>query len=295
MPSFRPAATFPSCLGIRRHPRYSPGRVEADTRILLRTAEELGRRGYTVEIRDETELDDDVPARVIFTMAQSLRGIRRLRALQRQGRVVVNSPESIQNCRRNRMIPLLRAAGVPLPASWFVDLRSGRGFDSVLAGDGAQTRQVGFPRAGRLWVKRGDVHATDPSDVVAVDNERDLEAVLEQFRRRGLYRVLLQAHVPGSLVKFYAVRGTPFFFEYFPDPQTLRPIDSATLQYWATRAAEVLGLDVYGGDAVVTPDGSVVIIDVNDWPSFEPCVEEAVPFIVDRILQRARAAGAIEL
>lgn len=274
--------------GVRRHPRYSPGHVEEDARILLQTAEELGRRGYTVEIRDETDLSGDVPARIIFTMAQSPEGIRRLDALQRQGRVVVNSPESIRNCHRNRMIPLLQAAGVPLPVSWFVDLRSGTPPSPLSAGGGTQALQ-----AGRLWVKRGDVHATDPGDVVAVDDARDLEAVLEQFGRRGLYRVLLQEHVPGDLVKFYAVRGTPFFFWYFPDSRTRRSVDSGALRRWATRAAEVLGLDVYGGDAIITPEGSVVIIDVNDWPSFAPCVEEAVSFIVDRILQRAQAAGLV--
>jgi len=278
-PSRRRAVAPALCLGVRRHPRYSPGHVESDARILLRTAEELRRRGCAVEIRDETELDADVPARVIFTMAQSPEGIRRLGALQRQGRVVVNSPESIRNCRRNRMIPLLQAAGVPLPASRFVDLRS------------ASWGSVMGPGRERLWVKRGDVHATEPGDVVAVDDARDLGAVLEAFRRRGLYRVLLQAHVPGDVVKFYAVRGTPFFFWSFPDSQARGAFDSAVLRHWATRAAEVLGLDVYGGDAVVTPDGSVVIVDVNDWPSFEPCVEEAAPFIADRILQRAQAAG----
>ncbi|GBC85846.1 hypothetical protein HRbin11_02304 [bacterium HR11] len=281
MPLRRRAVPFLSFLGVRRHPRYSPGRVEADARILLQTAEELRRRGYTVEIRDETDLEGDIPAQIIFTMAQSPEGIRRLGVLQRQGRVVINTPESIRNCHRNRMVPLLQAAGIPLPPSWFVDLRS------------EFRRPVGLPKAGRLWVKRGDVHATDPGDVVAVDDAGDLEAVLERFRRRGLDRVLLQEHVPGDLVKFYAVRDTPFFFWYFPDSRTRRPVDSGALRRWAMRAAEVLGLDVYGGDAVITPEGSVVIIDVNDWPSFEPCVENAVPFIVDHILQRAQAAGLI--
>ncbi len=271
-------------LGVRRHPTYSPGHAEEDARILLRTAEEIRRRGYTVEIRDETELDADVPARVIFTMAQSPEAIRRLAVFERQGRVVVNTPESIRNCRRTRMVPLLRAAGVPLPASRFLDLRS--------AWDRSPVRPFGFP--GRLWVKRGDVHATEPEDVVAVDDERDLRAVLERFRRRGIDRVLLQAHVVGSPVKFYAVRDTPFFFWDCPDPKARRSVDSDVLRRWATRAAEALGLDVYGGDAVATPDGAVVIIDVNDWPSFEPCAEEAVPFIADRILQRAQAAGLVE-
>lgn len=263
-----------SFLAVRRHPLYSPGRVEADARVLLGVAEEVRRRGYPVEVRDETELDRPTSASVVFGMAQSPEGIRWLGVLQRQGRVVVNTPESIRNCRRTRMIPLLWSAGVPIPPSVCLDLRRGVPESDGLSG-------------GRRWVKRGDVHATGPGDVVAVDDPATLRAVLEDFRRRGIDRVVIQEHVEGTPVKFYAVRETPFFFWAGPDPGGRRWVDEGVLRHWATRAAEVLGLDVYGGDAVVKPDGTVVLIDVNDWPSFAPCAEAAVPFIVEAIFRRA--------
>ena len=41
------------------------------------------------------------------------------------------------------------------------------------------------------------------------------------------------------------------------------------------RLATTIGVIVYGGDAIVRSDGSFVIIDFNDWPTFSPCREEA--------------------
>ena len=53
-------------------------------------------------------------------------------------------------------------------------------------------------------------------------------------------------------------------------------------------AAETLGLFVYGGDAIIGRDGSITIIDVNDWPSFAPVREEASRAIADLIFRKAQ-------
>jgi hypothetical protein len=34
------------------------------------------------------------------------------------------------------------------------------------------------------------------------------------------------------------------------------------------RAASALWLEVYGGDAIATASGDLVLLDVNAWPSF---------------------------
>ena len=44
--------------------------------------------------------------------------------------------------------------------------------------------------------------------------------------------------------------------------------------------ARLVGILVYGGDAVVDARGRYHIIDFNDWPSFAPCREEAAAEIV---------------
>ena len=53
-------------------------------------------------------------------------------------------------------------------------------------------------------------------------------------------------------------------------------------------AAETLGLYVYGGDAIISPDGTVSIIDINDWPSFAPVRDEASREIAKLILRKAQ-------
>ena len=55
----------------------------------------------------------------------------------------------------------------------------------------------------------------------------------------------------------------------------------------AERAAGMLGVDVYGGDAVVGPDGSITLIDFNDWPSFRTCTVGAAQKIADMILRKS--------
>ena len=41
-------------------------------------------------------------------------------------------------------------------------------------------------------------------------------------------------------------------------------------------SSRLLHTPVYGGDAIVKSNGTYVIIDFNDWPSFSRCREEMV-------------------
>ncbi|KAA6328492.1 hypothetical protein EZS27_022616 [termite gut metagenome] len=42
---------------------------------------------------------------------------------------------------------------------------------------------------------------------------------------------------------------------------------------------------VYGGDCIVSSDGTARIIDFNDWPSFAPCRTEASQAIASAIIE----------
>ena len=94
---------------------------------------------------------------------------------------------------------------------------------------------------------------------------------------------IIQQHIEGDLVKFYGVEGTPFFHchsqsatHYDFNPDTLRLI--------AGRASATLRLPIYGGDAIVTPEGAIFVIDFNDWPSFSTCRPQAATAIAQRLL-----------
>jgi hypothetical protein len=79
---------------------------------------------------------------------------------------------------------------------------------------------------------------------------------------------VVTAHVAGTDLKFYGVADAFFY-----------PSGHLDLRQAAVRLARLAGVSVYGGDAVVRPDGSFVIVDFNDWPSFSPCRDEAAAAI----------------
>ena len=54
--------------------------------------------------------------------------------------------------------------------------------------------------------------------------------------------------------------------------------------------AAAVGLDIFGGDVIVSPAGELTLIDLNDWPSFAPCRERAAYAIADFIIKRVHAS-----
>jgi hypothetical protein len=91
------------------------------------------------------------------------------------------------------------------------------------------------------------------------------------------------------VVKFYGV-GETFFRCYTSDAEPPTTIDA--LWEAGRTGAALLGLEVYGGDLVVAADGIPVLIDVNDWPSFARCRDEAADAIADYLCARLAAAEA---
>ncbi|HEY2386856.1 MAG TPA: hypothetical protein VGK30_07820 [Candidatus Binatia bacterium] len=256
-------------VGIFREPEFSPGRVGDDAAILEQTAAALRGRGATVRLgAPELALADDVDA--VLAMCQTPAALAVLdRAALRVP--VLNSAAAIRNCFRAETVRLLGAAGLPFPST------------AVVATDA--------PATGRApcWVKRGDVHAMHPDDVVFAADDAALTQALAAFRARGIARAALQAHVAGPVLKFYGTADGRFFRAYSDLPEAPAPI--GRLCEVASAGARALGLDVFGGDLVVPADGAPVLIDVNDWPSFARCRDEAAEAIADHALARIAAAA----
>ena len=59
----------------------------------------------------------------------------------------------------------------------------------------------------------------------------------------------------------------------------MRPSKAASLHQICRDAAEALDVKIYGGDAIVDADGTIRLIDFDDWPSFAPCRTEAAQHI----------------
>ena len=62
-----------------------------------------------------------------------------------------------------------------------------------------------------------------------------------------------------------------------------------SVEAMAEHAAEALGLVIYGGDAIISPEGKITLIDLNDWPSFAPCRGAAASAIAKFLKDTHRA------
>lgn len=261
--------------GIRRKTEFSPNHVGNDLRILSLTAEVLAARGYEVDLYDEGE--EIPPGRtyaLIFSMAQGPEGNRLLRRYEEQGIRIINSPGSVLKCYRAIMVHQLPRHGIPFP-------------QSIITGTAPEEAASSLPlNASKIWVKRGDVHAVHKEDVTLVYSDSELRATLEEFHRRGISQAVLQEHLEGDTVKFYAVRDTDFFSWYYLNGVSHTPFSERRLSELALASARILGLEVFGGDAIIGQDRSVSIIDINDWPSFAPVREQASQCIAELLMRR---------
>jgi glutathione synthase/RimK-type ligase-like ATP-grasp enzyme len=277
--------------GVYRELAHSPGRETDDAEILRATASELQARGWDVALKAPDELIDasesDLPA-LAFVMCERPEAVQRLAAWERRGVRIVNRPAGIRNTDRERTIALFAAHGVPYPSSVLVET----------------ARPASAPFHGRCWVKRGDVHATEAGDVAHAGSAAELAVHLERLSERGIPRAVVQDHVPGDLVKFYGVAGLdegathPSWFEWFHHrDQQLRnyAFDGRELAATASSAARALGLEVYGGDAIVSAGGAIAIIDVNAWPSFalfRPVAAAKIAALLAARVARVQSLGA---
>jgi hypothetical protein len=271
-------------LGIYREAEFSPGQhLGNDALILQLTGEALARLGVTVRLASLAEARTlRHEAAAVFSMTQGPDGLDELDEWIAEGVTIVNHPAASRRTYRDRLCPLLGSDGVAFPRSVFLPTSGAAPLD--------ECREL-FA-TGSAWLKRADVHATCTADVVRLDRWEELEPALESFGRRGLRRAVLQEHRAGDEVKFYGVAGGRLFWPYYPREHKGYPFDERALHRMAERAAREIDIGVYGGDAIISPNGSLSLIDLNDWPSFAPCRGAAAFAIASHVIAEERKARA---
>ena len=178
-----------SIIGISRGNEYSPNHVDNDAAIFNKVADELRLLGCKVELYAEKEfVACGAKADVIFDMARDRVTIARLKSLEDEGALVVNSAYGIDNCVRRPMTELLIQHGVPHPRSF------------VISTD-RQFEEDCYP----CWIKRGDSHAMVKEDVCYATGKEEVERVLADFRSRHIPVAVINEHLQGDLIKFYGV------------------------------------------------------------------------------------------
>ena len=261
------------CWGIFRERAHSPGREFDDAEILRLTGKHLDAMGFHVSLKTT----DEIPARIsgplpaMFMMCEQTRILDELQRWEQRGAHIVNSPVSVLNTYRERMVLLLEQARVSSPASRIIP-----------------TNASGIASADLVWVKRGDVHSTQEGDVSFAASRVDAEQALRRLALRGVQSAVMQEHIAGDLLKFYGIGrpdlkprdGTWFRWFYHKDQRVAgHSFDLEMLADLVYRAAAALGLEIYGGDAIVRDGGAITLIDLNAWPSFALYRDEAAKHI----------------
>lgn len=266
--------------GIFRERAHSPGREFDDGEILRLTGKHLDAMGFRVSLTTP----DDLPARasgpppVVFMMCEQTGILEQLREWEQRGARIVNSPVSVVNTYRERMTLLLHQAQVATPVSRIIP-----------------TSTSSLTCAGPVWVKRGDVHSTQDGDVTFAAGEHEAKQALRLLNARGVRSAVVQDHIPGDLIKFYGIgrqgllpRDVPWFRWFYHKDQHVagHPFDREKMADLTRRAASALGLEIYGGDVIVSEGGTVTLIDLNAWPSFALYREEAAERIASYLTKR---------
>ena len=265
---------------ILRAGAFSPNHVGNDATIMNAVAEQLRKRGCEVNIYSEEQFATGlINEPVIINMCREKRSTELLQKMEDDGALVINSGYGIENCIRERQARILLGSNIPYPESIIVDT------DEVVK---TRLSRLGMQQC---WIKRGDFHTQHAEDVSYVRSAAEAQDVLQEYFLRGFRRAVISRHLPGQLVKFYGVAGTSFFHWFKPfEPENEKPGREecrhmeAELKRICQHAAHELNLTVYGGECIQSADGSLSVIDFNDWPSFSACRAEAATNIAKAVM-----------
>lgn len=268
--------------GVMRAGAYSPNHIGNDAAIFNMAADELRKRGFVVNVYSEEQFrNEEITEEVVMAMCREQESIAKLQNLEKNGKLVINSGFGIENCTRERMTRLLLGNNIPYPESLIVNTN-----EKVKPDLEKNDMQ-------QVWIKRGDFHAMHKEDVSYCRHPEEAQEVLHEYFYRGIKRAVINRHLTGDLVKFYGVSGQKFFYWFYPFDEGHSkygheaingksrgiPFDEERMREICQKASDILDVKIFGGDCIIDPDGSIRIIDFNDWPSFAPCRKKAAPAI----------------
>jgi len=275
-------------IGISRSTKFSPNRESADFNIFNKVKKELENRGhYVITYSEERYINQPIIVETIFSMGREKITVESLELIQEKvGARIINSPKAVKNnSDRYLLYKYLNKKNIGSPKSVLIDTSIPE----------EQQAHIEYP----CWIKRNDSHTEQKEDVSFVTSPKQLEIILSSFKKRGINKAIACEHISGDLVKFYGVGTHRFFTWYYPEKESSKfgqesingknqgiSFDEKVLRKQCEQAAIEMQLDIYGGDAIVTSDNQIYIIDLNDWPSFGKCQNEAAPAIADLILNQ---------
>lgn len=246
------------CL-IYRATEYSPnGNVPKDAAVLESVGDCLVSNNASVQYCHEEELQQWMDqgrlsdVQCVVSMARRWKSLLLLQQMERNGIRVLNRPSAVQVTVQSRSttLELLQAAGLPVVPFWSYEPSEDQMFQCE------PELQQFLPG----WVKAMHPQGVTPGDVQRVETPLQADSRVLELASNGYTDIIVTRHLEGELVKVYAAGD-----QCWPGGQYAELMQ---------QVGSVLGLDIFGVDLILTVDGPF-IIDVNDFPSFSCCREEA--------------------
>ena len=271
---------------------FSPNSVQRDEAIFKAVLRELKEQGEDFCCISEDELiadpsilleADSYGAPKVISMGRDVRTLRILERSEAMGFMVYNEPSALLADNRIQIDAVMDELGLGMKS-----LGTTTDVEKI-------EKEIGYP----LWIKTAETSTKNIDDVRFINNKETLQKALSEFDSKSGNEWILCEHIVGDLIKFYGVEGTDFFFWMYPtqksdfskygkEKHNGKPrgygFSEENLKESLDEAAEAMGMYIYGGDAVVRPDGSIVVVDFNDFPSFASCCRTAAEAIVTRVL-----------
>lgn len=274
-------------LGIYREVQNSPNRESDDALILKAVMDQLSilKTETTLMTPEEFDRADVSAFDLIVPMCETYPRLMRLKKIEADtGVVTINPADSVLGCYRTRML----ASFADTPGLSYPPTEVRRTTADANAAPPAFEAESGW------WLKRGDVHNTCAFDVVYARDWTEAEAIRREFESREIKDLAIQRHTDGDLIKFYGVGPGQWFTWFYHDPSVARrlPFELEDLAAQAELAARAVNVEVFGGDAIVTPEGRIFVIDINSWPSFARVRAEAAVQIARRLRARLRQTAS---
>lgn len=290
-----------SILAISRDPIYSPNNEKKDAAIWNGVLERLRVRGWKIDEISEEELAGMSMKECQNRYSKIVHMARRMRSLMRIEKLNIptfNKAHAVRTVAKSREATLLRLQqkGLPCPAWWAYDPEEDEMFVCDL---NLQNLLPG-------WVKAMREDGAKPQDVSFVQSPLEADSHILQLSAERVPDIIVMQHIEGDLIKCYVVldenpdgeirllrwfRPQEIGYSKFGEaeshntPPSNNTIDETELARLARAIGQTLDLQIFGFDAIVKSDDSINIIDVNDWPSFSCCQEDAADAIASVITQ----------
>ena len=275
---------------VSRAERFSPNAEQRDALFVERLTARLHKEGCRVLRIEEDLLVSSLLKEIgdvecVANMARSHQALSFLKLMEASHVRVCNAPSALlaYPTRVSRLQALARCQ-VPTPS--FMLYEDDEPLSDI---------NISFP----LWVKANRLD-TPGRHVARVEHATQLADYISKQRESGITSFSLEQHIAGQQLKFYAISSAAFFVcyeavqtsdcglrvenvstNYIPAPTVI----TNQLAVYAKLIGEHMGLQIFGGDAAIGADGVPYLFDLNDFPSFAPCREEAVEACVQYLLQ----------